>query len=217
MMPDPPVVAATARLDELAALAARTQERGYLVLDESGLLVGDVTRAALTEAQALWTDWEGHTVDEIYTPEVVTVYPDESVSVALQRMGIFDRYQLPVVERGAPERPMGLVRQGDIGAAYQQALAHRSRQRVGERRRQLEVQAPDQIVDLVVPPDSPVAGRPIRAIAWPEGCLIVAVRRGDDVLLGQGGVVIRPGDRITAYARAESAPALRELVAGEVL
>jgi chloride channel protein, CIC family len=203
------------RLDELEQLIRQTRDRSFPVLDNEGRLIGFITLEALAEAKLRWEEWEQHTVDEIYSRELITAYPDESVSVALQRMGVYDLSQLPVVDRESLERFVGLIRQSDIGAAYQQALRYRSQGLKSERRRRLEVQAPDQVIDVVVPARSPIVGRSIRSVAWPEGCLIVAVHRDGDVILGQGGVVIRPDDRLTVYARAESAAALRALVAGE--
>jgi chloride channel protein, CIC family len=215
MMTEPVGVQSQARLTELEELIDRTRQRGYPVLDETGHLAGYVTRADLLRAKARWADWAEHTVAGIYTPELISAYPDESVSVALQRMGVYDMGQLPVVDREAQDRLVGLIRQSDIGAAYQQALLHRSEGRREEQRRRLEVEAPEEVIHVVVPPGSPIVGRSIRSVAWPEDCLIVAVRRGGDVILGQGSVVLRPGDRLTVYAREESQTALRALVTGE--
>ncbi len=215
MAVDPAIVHEETPLGELDRIAVETRERSYPVLDEEGRLTGYVTLEDLADAKLRWEDWPHHRVEEIGSREVLTAYPDESVSVALQRMGVYNLSQLPVVDRESLERFLGLIRQSDIGAAYQQALRYRSQGLSSERRRKLEVEAPDQVMDLVVPTDSPLAGRTIRSVAWPEGCLIVAVHRDDDVILGQGGVVIRPGDRLTVYARADNATALRALVAGD--
>jgi chloride channel protein, CIC family len=215
MAVEPATVQEATRLGELERLSHQTRERSFPVLDEAGRLIGFVTLEDLVDAKARWEAWAQQTVGDIYSRELITAYPDESVSVALQRMGVYHLSQLPVVDRESLEHFLGLIRQSDIGAAYQQALRYRSQGLSSERRRKLEVQAPDQVMDLVIPERSPIAGRSIRSVAWPAGCLIVAVHRGGDVILGQGGVVLRPGDRLTVYARADSAAALRALVAGD--
>ena len=44
------------------------------------------------------------------------------------------------------------------------------------------------------------AGRSIRSIGLPQGCLIAAVQRGQDLLIPNGDVVLTPGDIITVGA-----------------
>ncbi len=215
MTPNPVTVHLRTRLEALAALIDRTHHRGYPVLDADGALAGIVSHRELVTAQARWRDWAQHTVAEVYIPDLVVAYTDESVSLALQRLGVYDVSRLPVVARENPRQLLGVVHRSDIGAAYQQALAQRDDLRRADQRRRLEMQAAADVVELMVPPDSPVAGKRIGDTSWPAGCLIVAVHRSDEVLVGRGEVIIRPGDRLTVYARDDCLEALRPLIAGE--
>lgn len=212
MTPDPVTVELRSRLDALESLIDRTRHRGYPVLDAAGQLAGLVSLQDLTRAQARWDEWEQHTVAEICTHEVVVAYPDEAVAVALQRLGVYDVSRLPVVSRDDPARLVGVVHRSDIGAAYHQALQQREEAHRLQQRQHLEQRTAAEVVDVEISPESPAAGQPIKAIAWPPGCLVVAVHRGDDVLVGRGDVVLRPGDRLTIYAREECGEALQTLL-----
>jgi CIC family chloride channel protein len=216
VMVDAPVTVRLATtLAQLAALIDKTQHRGYPVLNDEDVLVGMISFQHLMSARVRWSNWEAHRVGDIYDRVLVTAYPDESVSVALQRMGSYDVSRLPVVARDAPSRLLGIVHRSDVGAAYQQALVY-----LGDRGREVQGRQAgerdaSETVDLVVAAGAPAAGAPIRATPWPPGCLIVAVHRGDEVLVGRGDVVIEPGDRLTVYAREGSVPELAMLLRTE--
>jgi CBS domain-containing protein len=215
MIGDPVTVPSDSSLDELASLIEQTHHGGYPVVQADGVVAGTVTRDDLEAARRRWEDWRDHTVGEVSTREAISAYPDESVSVALQRMGVHDVNWLAVVERDTPRQIEGIIHRSDIGTAYQRALAEHGGPSGETQRRRLEAQAAEVVVDLDVPSGSPLTGVPIHAIGWPEGSLIVAVHRDDQVLLGRGDVVIQPGDRLRAYAREEIVPELRALIAGD--
>ncbi len=218
MTSDPVTVHLTTRLDALVRLIERTRHRTYPVLDEEEQLAGMVSRQDLAQAQARWQDWKQHTIAEIFTSEVIVGYPDEPVSVALQRLGVHNISLLPVVNRvprGDPTELVGVIHRSDVGRAYQQALQHRGDVRAREQQQRLAVQTAAEVVELVVPRGSPVGGKPIKAVAWPAGCLIVAVHRGREVLVGHGDLVLCSGDRLTVYAREGGIADVRALLFGE--
>lgn len=212
MTDEPVTVQLTATLAELSTLIDRTRHRGYPVVDAAGKLVGIVSLQDLELAQQHHPDWAQRSVADLCSRQVITAYPDEPVSVALQRMGVYDVSRLPVVAREDSGRLLGVIHRSDIGAAYQYALVQWDRGRRPERYRAVQAQRSDEIVTLAVPDDAAVVGLPIRAIAWPPGCLIVAVHRGDEVLVGRGDVVIHAGDNLMVYARDQCVAKLRALL-----
>jgi CIC family chloride channel protein len=54
--------------------------------------------------------------------------------------------------------------------------------------------------DAVVPAGSVADGRAIRDLEIPEGCTIVSVQRGTEVIVPDGSTVLRSGDRLTVFA-----------------
>ena len=58
--------------------------------------------------------------------------------------------------------------------------------------------------DFRVPPGSIADGRAVRDVRWPAGSTLVSVRRGTEVMVPDGGTVLRPGDVVTAFGTEES-------------
>ncbi len=59
------------------------------------------------------------------------------------------------------------------------------------------------LVENILRPESGAVGRAIRELPLPEGAVVVAVVRGGDVLIPQGDLRLRAGDRVIALTRAE--------------
>lgn len=208
----PVMVRETTPLREVAALINETRERGYPVVDDEHAMSGMIVLSDVVQAQERWEDWAEHTVAEACTRAVITAFPDESVSVALQRLGINGLSCLPVVAREHPRLLLGLIHQSDICVAYQQALAQGRRGYRVIEPRQVAIEAPDEVVDLLIPADSPLVGQAIRDVAWPKDCLVVSVHRGSNVILGKGDLVLHSGDRLAIYAKEDSRAVLKGLV-----
>jgi NhaP-type Na+/H+ and K+/H+ antiporter len=58
----------------------------------------------------------------------------------------------------------------------------------------LTVQQKGGLFELPVEYGSMAAGRMIRDVEWPEGALIVSVKRGEKEIIPKGGLKILPGD-----------------------
>ena len=59
---------------------------------------------------------------------------------------------------------------------------------------------------------SPVAGRSVGDVDWPESCVLVAVMRGPDVITPRGPTVLLPGDDVLAVLRSDATDALASLL-----
>lgn len=105
-------------------LLKRTQYHGLPVLNDVDELVGIITLQDINRSQNSDRGME-RTVGEICTRELLVVYPDETVSIALRRIRVRDVSQLPVVSRDNQQRLVGLLRSTDISQAYDLALSHR--------------------------------------------------------------------------------------------
>ena len=71
------------------------------------------------------------------------------------------------------------------------------------------------IVELTIPHDSAVAGRPIYELRLPPDSAIVAIIREGHVVIPQLESVITPGDEILALSIPDAEPALRQAIVGE--
>ncbi len=71
------------------------------------------------------------------------------------------------------------------------------------------------LVELRIPPDSPAAGQPIRALNLPNTVNLVLIVRGDQNLTPSGDTVLQPEDRVFALVTGEGERALRETILSE--
>jgi cell volume regulation protein A len=71
-----------------------------------------------------------------------------------------------------------------------------------------EVQA--EIVDYLVAPASPLAGRLVRDLRLPDGAILALVTRGRTLITPRGPTALQPGDHLFVIARAEIRPAVEE-------
>ncbi|MEN6337827.1 MAG: potassium/proton antiporter, partial [Phycisphaerales bacterium] len=68
------------------------------------------------------------------------------------------------------------------------------------------------MVELVILPDSPAAGRQIIDLKLPSGVLVAMVQRGGEYLVPNGGTVFQPGDVVLVLGEQESLGIARRLL-----
>jgi CIC family chloride channel protein len=204
-------------LAELEALFDRVRHHGFPVVDADERLAGMVTLEDLSRAQERWEDWPAHRVGEACSllEEVYVAFPQESVAEVLRRLSVHDVSCLPVVERGDRRELVGLVCRSDIVRGYRRALLRRQTVVRHEPRAHVEGLVDTDLLEVDVGGSSSLVGRAIRDVPWPEDCLVVAVHRGGEVLVGKGEVVMRPGDRLTVYAGKRCQQLLPPLLRGD--
>jgi len=69
-----------------------------------------------------------------------------------------------------------------------------------------------EVIEAQVLSTSPLAGRPIRDIEFPEGVLVGAVLRGEAVLKPTGSLRITEGDVVALFAMAKDVPEVERLL-----
>ncbi|MEP2715667.1 Trk system potassium transporter TrkA [Pseudophaeobacter sp.] len=69
-----------------------------------------------------------------------------------------------------------------------------------------------EVIEAEVMGTSPMAGKAIRDIDFPEGVLVGAVRKGDEVLRPSGALKIEEGDVIALFAMADDVPEVERLM-----
>ena len=61
-------------------------------------------------------------VKDVMTKEVITAFPDESLSLIFDRLTTYSIECLPVIEREQPQRILGILSFRDIESRYETAL-----------------------------------------------------------------------------------------------
>lgn len=60
-----------------------------------------------------------------------------------------------------------------------------------------------EIVELIIHEASRAAGKEIKSLGLPPNVLIIAIERGDDVIIPEGSTVIAPNDSVYVFARSD--------------
>lgn len=118
MDPDPATISTTMCLSDLADGIARhdpllTQHQALPILDERGHLAGIITRGDILRALEDELDGDLHAL-EAGSDQVVVTYPDELLSIALDKMLQNDIGRLPVVQRENPQQMVGYLSRSSI-------------------------------------------------------------------------------------------------------
>jgi CIC family chloride channel protein len=197
-------------LDLLAGKFSHTHNHGFPVVDESGDLAGVVSIRDLEQALAEGPI-DGRTVADIATTEdLLTCFPDEPMWKALCTMGPRDVSQLPVLKERGSRRLIGLLRRRDIIQAYNNAIAKKAHdQHHAESLRVSRLNDAD-FADVKITPGSASEGRLISELNLPEECLIVSVRRGNQLIIPHGYTRLRAKDQLTIFAENECLAAVEQ-------
>jgi CIC family chloride channel protein len=210
MTTDVETVSVDMDLRELDLLFQETHHHGFPILDDSGELFGIVTLQDLTRAKERGL-YDSHTVRDVASRSVLTIYPDEPMWVALKRLGTRDVGRLPVVDRQNPHRLLGLIRRSDIIRAYRVGINRRLDLQERADKLRLGKLTGTEFVEIVVDSHSPQAGRQVREVTLPDNCLLTTARRGDKVVLLHGDTRILAGDRIVALANPDCVHRLHQI------
>lgn len=68
-----------------------------------------------------------------------------------------------------------------------------------------------EIIEFAIYESSKVAGKRVRDISFPEGSLVGAIERGDDVNVAVGDSKILPGDKLSVFCQSKTVPQLEKL------
>lgn len=188
----------------------QSRDGALVLVDDAGGLDGIVTEGDVE--QALLNNKPGALLTEIAARPVLTAFPDESLTQAVQRMGARDVGQLPVVLRANPGRLVGMLRRNDILRAYSRGVLDRLESQRSRPVLPKELQG-TQMVELQIPSGSLLAGRDIAALRLPRDAVVVAVERGSEVLIPRGDTRLRSGDRMVILVQDEAIGELHEHLA----
>ncbi len=133
------------------------------------------------------------------TRNPITVTPELPVSAALARMASFGLGRLPVVDDANPTKVIGMFRRESVVRAYHHALGTATGRELYRERVRLRSQPGTAFFEIAIVRASPVATQRVQDVPWPEGAILVSIRRDTSVLIPHGNTLIEPGDRLTFF------------------
>jgi len=183
-------------LAEVEGVLRRHRLNGVAVVEGDDRLVGIVSDSDINR---LGGATDQLTAADAMTPDPATVSMGLPVSHALERMAVLGVGRLPVVDQRDPGRIVAMFRREDAIAAYHLALGSAARSGQLPQRAATRTSSSTRYFDFEIPPESPAAGRRIREVPWPEGCIVVSVHRGSGLLVASGEVELHSGDALTVF------------------
>lgn len=148
---------------------------------------------------------------EICHKTVHCALPDEPISEVLERMAQQQIGRMPVVDPRDRRRPIGFVRQSDLARAYYRAVErHRTLEKQEEAVRLRDLTG-QEIIEVRVRKDSPLAGKTLREAQLPKTSIVVAIRRGGRTVFPHGDTALEPGDTVVANVASGFGAAFRSL------
>jgi CIC family chloride channel protein len=184
--------------EALTSLFQTTHSHGFAVVDGQRQFIGIVALADLENA--LKRNQVAGTVKDICTTRVVTAFPDESLERVTRRIGTRDVGRVPVVDRFNPGRLLGMVHRADIIRSYNHALMDSQARQDQVERLRLERAAGAQLVEIDLNRYDAAVEKKLEELRIPPDCLIISIRRGDEIIVPRGETEFLPGDHVVALA-----------------
>lgn len=215
---DPYVVEVGLPILKLGDFLQKTHHHSFPVLDDNGRLVGMVSLSDYEHAVNM-PNFLTLTVGDIATTgPLLTVYDDEPLSEAIQRLALRSVNKLPVITRENPDQVVGVIRREDVVKVYNIARARRAEGELNET--PIQVAPADQqmkMVTLALHENCPVLNRSLAEIGpqLPYESIVVSVQRQGTVLIPHGDTSLKTGDKLNVLVRGIDEAQLRQSLVGD--
>lgn len=208
----PEIVHQKLPLPDLYRRFQETNFLGFPVLDDKNKLWGIVT---LQDMERVLSEnvikLRGSTVEDVAVVEPVTVYPDEPIWTAIQKMAPRDLARLPVVSRDGTGRLLGLISRSDILRAYDVAIVRKQRGQMLGGDVSLREEGVNTFVELALHPGNKAVDRTLQSLDLPDTINVVSVERAGMIIIPRGRTTFAAGDIVTVFGHKESMDKVREV------
>lgn len=202
-----------ASFSELMALFQDTHIVGFPVMADDNKLYGIVTLQDAHRAQSE-PDFssKGLTVEDLAVQQPITVFPDEPIWVAIQKMSPRDLARLPVVTRDDARTLCGIISRSDILRAYDVGVVRKQRGQLVEQEVELRKPKENGFVEFVLKEEDSCSNALIKDLHLPDTFNMVSIRRGGQILIPRGHTALAAGDVVTVYGRLEDLDRIKDLL-----
>ncbi len=210
----------TVSVDEpLVDLYRKFQETnllGFPVVDSEGALAGIVTLQDLERVLARDpANLRSLRVKDVAVANPVTVYSDDPIWTAIQKMAPRDLARLPVVAREDDKRLLGLISRSDIVRAYDVGIVRKQRGQLLADHAILRKERKNDFLEFRLKHGDKGIGHPLRELAIPRHVNVVSVEREGELIIPKGDTIFEPGDVVTLFGRREELCEARKILTGE--
>jgi CIC family chloride channel protein len=213
MKSKPVTIHKDASFSEVMALFQETNILGFPVLADDNKLWGIVTLQDVHRAQSEANfSSRGMTVANLAVEDPVTVFPDEPIWVAIQKMSPRDLARLPVVSRDGSGRICGIISRSDILRAYDVGIVRRQRGQIVEHQVDLRKPKVNGYVEFVLKEEDTCNNAMVKDLSLPDTINMVSIKRGGQILIPRGHTQLNVGDVITVYGHLKDIEGIRNFL-----
>ncbi len=192
-------------LAELYQQFQETNLLGFPVLDGEESLWGivslqDLERTLSQSAINLRT----LKVEDIATIDPATVYADEPIWTAIQKMAPRDLARLPVVSRSSEKQLLGLISRSDILRAYDVGIVRKQRGQLLEGDLTLRREQYNDFTEFRLKTGQNAVGKKLQDLNLSESVNVVSMDREGVLHIPRGNTCFAAGDIITLFGRKNS-------------
>jgi CIC family chloride channel protein len=210
-------------LSDLFVAFQETHLKGFPVMSEEGDLYGVVS---MQDMERMLQDVERTLkrkdvnlrdlrVWDVATPDPITVFPDEPIWNAINKMAPRDLARLPVMSRANKNKLVGIISRSDILRAYDVALMRKQRDQRVQDRMALRKITGVEIIEATVKPAGAAVEKKLATMQLPRSTNIVSVERDGIVLIPDGSTVFHAGDKLTILCKSNKTRSVRMLIEGK--
>ncbi len=186
---------------------------GFPVLADNDKLWGIVTLQDMHRAQSA-EDFSsrGLKVADFAVEDPITVFPDEPIWVAIQKMSPRDLARLPVISRDGSGRLCGLISRSDILRAYDVGIVRKQRGQIVEHQVDLRQPKENGFVEFVLKEEDACSSALIKDLSLPDTVNMVSIKRGGQIVIPKGHTKLHVGDVITVYGRLKDVEGIKDFL-----
>lgn len=198
-------------VSELMALFQETNLLGFPVVAESNRLWGIITLQDVHRAQTLESfNPRGMKVADLAIEGPISVFPDEPIWVAIQKMSPRDLARLPVVSRDGTLRLLGSISRSDILRAYDVGIVRKQRGQLEEEQITLRSSTETGFVDIAINEEHSCCNSRVKELPLPEHVTLVSIKRGAKMIIPRGRHHIEAGDVLTLFGQIDEIDQLKK-------
>jgi len=213
MRSKPVTIHKDASLSEAMALFQETNLLGFPVLADNNRLWGILTLQDIHRAQSDDNfSSKKLSVADLAVEEPITVFPDEPIWAAIQKMSPRDLARLPVISRDGSGTLCGMISRSDILRAYDVGVVRKQRGQLPEHQVELRKAKENGFVEFVLQEDDTCCQAKVGDLNIPDTVNMVSIKRGGQIIIPRPHTQLNTGDVITVYGRIKDIEGLKDFL-----
>jgi chloride channel protein, CIC family len=199
-------------LSDLYRCFQETNLLGFPVIDSDSLLWGVVT---LQDMERIFSQdtltLRGLTVDDVAVVDPITVFADEPIYTAIQKMAPRGLARLPVVSRSNDRVLLGMISRSDILRAYDLGIVRKQRGQMLEEHAVLRGEQYNGFSEIRLDSGQHAVGVLLTDLALPDSINVVSIERNGVLRVPHSNTSFLAGDIVTIFGRKESLAEAQQL------